>query len=285
MPTPLVAFSGMVAESRVSTDQLGELMARPDVRVVDVRISLDDTRAGRRSYLEAHIPGAVYLHWFDDLSDPNDPVPGNLAPPDRFEQTMEFAGIGPQTLVVAYDDNELFMAARLAWCLRAYGHEAVGVLDGGLPKWQREGRPVEPGLVRTLRVPGFTANLQPALRVDRQRVIDLLDNNDVVLLDCRMDATWESAGEHIPGARRLPAPSLVRGAGGTLLPVEEIAALAEQAGAERDSDVVLYCGGGVSASLAFEALRAAGYRRVSIYDGSWSDWASDDSLPREHHER
>ena len=63
------------------------------------------------------------------------------------------------------------------------------------------------------------------------------------------------------------------------------AALAEQAGAERDSDVVLYCGGGVSASLAFEALQAAGYRRVSIYDGSWSDWASDDSLPREHHER
>ncbi|MEI7761390.1 MAG: sulfurtransferase [Thermoleophilia bacterium] len=273
----------MGAKSRVSTDQLGVLIAQPDVRIVDVRIVLDDMRAGHRSYLEAHIPGAVYLHWIDDLSDPNDPVSGNLAPPDRFEEAMERAGIGPQTRVVAYDDNELFMAARLAWCLRAYGHEAVSVLDGGLPKWRREGRPVESGPVQPVRAPRFVASPQPGLRVGRQQVIDLLDDDDVVLLDCRMDTTWESAGEHIPGARRLPAPSLVRGVGGTLLPVEEIAALAEQAGAERDSNIVLYCGGGISASLAFEALQAAGYGKVSVYDGSWSDWASDESLPREMH--
>ena len=114
-------------------------------------------------------------------------------------------------------------------------------------------------------------------------MLEVLERDDVVLLDCRMDETWNAAGAHIPGAARLPAPSLADAAAGTLLAPEVLARRAAAAGATRDADVVVYCGGGVSASFAFAALEAAGYEHLRVYDGSWSEWSLDPRLPTEPH--
>jgi thiosulfate/3-mercaptopyruvate sulfurtransferase len=103
----------------ISTERLSDLLEKPGVRVVDTRLSLADEDWGRREFEAARVPGAVYAHWLHDLSDPDDPVQGQLAPPDRFRAAMEERGIGDDTLVVAYDDGVIFGAARLSWCLRA----------------------------------------------------------------------------------------------------------------------------------------------------------------------
>jgi thiosulfate/3-mercaptopyruvate sulfurtransferase len=266
----------------VSTDVLHGRLGAPGVRVVDVRYSLDDPEWGRLAFEAGHVPGAVYLHWLDDLSDPEDPVDGQLAPPERFRATMEAAGIGDETLVVAYDDGVIFMAARLAWCLHSYGHDRVGILDGGLPAWVREGRPLEPGPSEPVEPARFTPWPVPGLRATKADVLEAVSAGDAVLLDCRMDATWDAAGQHIPGARRLPAPSLVD-ADGRLRPPEAVSELASAAGAKPGDRVILYCGGGVSASLAFAALKQAGYEQLVVYDGSWTEWGADPATPKADH--
>lgn len=266
----------------VSTGTLGAALNDPGVRIVDVRYSLDDREWGRREFEAGHIPGAVYLHWVDDLSDPDNPVDGQLAPPERFRETMEAAGIGDETRVVAYDDGVIFMAARLAWCLRSYGHDAVRILDGGLPAWVREGRPLEPGAPRPAVPASFTPRPVPELRATKEDVLGALAAGSAVFLDCRMDATWDAVGQHIPGARRLPAPALVDSEG-HLRPAAELLELAAAAGASPADRIVLYCGGGVSASLAFGALESAGFEDLVVYDGSWSEWGADPATPKAEH--
>jgi thiosulfate/3-mercaptopyruvate sulfurtransferase len=114
----------------------GELRARlfePELAVIDARWDLDDDDGGRNAYRAGHIPGARYVSWLDDISDPLDAVAGQLAGPIDFARAMSEAGVGDTSEVIAYDDNAIFMAARLLWALRIYGHDRVRVLDGGWP--------------------------------------------------------------------------------------------------------------------------------------------------------
>jgi thiosulfate/3-mercaptopyruvate sulfurtransferase len=267
----------------IGPDEAAELASRPDVRIADVRWSLDDDEAGERAFAEGHLPGAVYLHWLRDLSDPGDPVEGQLAPPDRFRQAMERAGIGDDTLVIAYDDNAIFLAPRLCWALQAYGHDRALWLEGGYPGWLRSGRPVTTAPAAP-RPATFTVRERPELRRTKADVLAALDAGGPPLFDCRMDATWGASGAHIPGARRFPAPALLDDDGRLRSP-RETACLAEQAGIPRDAPSILYCGGGVSASAAHVALRAAGFSQTSVYDGSWAEWGADPGTPKAPHQR
>lgn len=270
-------------EILVSTAWLAEHLHDPDVRVIDGRFYLPDgdKTDGRAEYLEGHIPGAVHLDWLRDFSDPNDPVEGQIAPPERFREVMEAAGIDDDTLVVTYDDNAVMMGARLWWALRYYGHDAVRILDGGLNRWIAEGRTLE------LRVPSyprghFTPRVRPELRVTREDVLREIGAPNRQILDCRMDSTYEAAGAHIPGARRLPGPRFV--VDGTWRPTEEIAADVAAAGPRKDAErIVVYCGGGVSATGTLAALTMLGYDNVSLYDGSWTEWGADPTTPKETH--
>jgi thiosulfate/3-mercaptopyruvate sulfurtransferase len=262
----------------ITTDRLSELLGERGVRVVDTRLSLDDEEWGQREFEASRVPGAVYAHWLHDLSDPDDPVPGQLAPPDRFRAAMEERGIGDDTLVVAYDDGVIFGAARLCWCLNAYGHRQARILAGGWPKWIEEGRPVESGAAGPLGNGAvFTPRPDPAIRATKADVLDLLERGEGLLLDCRMNETWDSAAAHIPGAQRLPAPSVAK------MDESEVVAAAAALGADPDLPVVLYCGGGVSASLGFAALKRAGYTNLRVYDGSWSEWGADPATPKQSH--
>ena len=271
----------------VTTEWLAAELGAPSLRIADVRWYLDPARRGRDAYQAGHIPGAVFLDMDVDLSAPGGgrglpagrhPWPGK----DQFERVMSAAGIGPETRVVAYDDQAGAMAARLWYLLRAYGHDAVAVLDGGLPKWTAEGRPVETSSV----------NPPPAAFVARPREGWVLDKAAMVreaprslVLDARAAERYRGDSDpidpragHIPGGRNAPYKDNLSGAA---IPVfrapGELRARYEALGADRDEPIV-YCGSGVTACHNLLALELAGLRG-RLYAGSWSEWSADPSLP------
>lgn len=263
----------------------GELRARlgePGLAVLDARWDLGDNDGGRSAYRAGHVPGARYVSWLDDISDPTDAVAGQLAGPADFARAMSAAGVGDASEVVAYDDNTIFMAARLLWALRIYGHDRVRVLDGGWPAWVRSGGPVDTALP-----PAGAAHFTPAaprdLRLTKDQMLAVVESGETQIADCRMDSTWYAAGAHIPGAVRLPAPLLVEPESGMVRDGAGVRRQLAQAGIDADRPVALYCGGGVSAAEAFLALRLAGIQTARVYDGSWTEWGADPATPKAPH--
>lgn len=267
----------------ITTTELERIENNPDVRILDVRYSLDGRDQGYELFEAGHIPGASYLHWLDDWSDPDDPVEGQLAPPEHFAKAMRSAGVDDDSHIVVYDDAHLFMAARMLWALRVYGHDNVQVLDGGFPKWVHEDRAVDQGASVDREEGAFSVPQRVQdLRLTKDDVQALVEQSSGPLLDCRMDRTWDETGQHIPGAGRLPSPTLVH-EDGTLRSAEEIQTMASQQGVDQGQPVALYCGGGVSAAQAWLALTSAGFTQAKVYDGSWSEWSQDPKTPKESH--
>jgi thiosulfate/3-mercaptopyruvate sulfurtransferase len=263
----------------------GELRARlgePGLAVIDARWDLDDSDGGRNAYRAGHIPGARYVSWLDDISDPADAVAGQLAGPADFARAMSAAGVGDATEVAAYDDNKIFMAARLLWALRIYGHDRVRVLDGGWPAWTRGGGPVDTALPPR-GAAHFTAATPRDLRLTKDQMLAVVQSGEMQIADCRMDGTWYAAGAHIPGAVRLPAPLLMQPENGTVRDAAGVRGLLAEAGLDAGRPIALYCGGGVSAAEVFMALHTAGIQTARVYDGSWTEWGADPATPKTPH--
>ncbi|WP_135551868.1 sulfurtransferase [Paenibacillus cymbidii] len=255
-------------------------MFEPDIVIVDCRFQLGEREAGYEAYLEAHIPGAVYLDLERDLSGPVGPFGGRQPLPDRdaFVQTVRKAGIGNDSRVVAYDDQGGAMAARFWWMLRYLGHEAVFVLDEGFQSWQEAGFPVTAD--RKVVVPAyFEPRLRPDLVADVAQVQAKLHQQGVVLIDSREAPRYRGETEpidavagHIPGAVNLFWKDNIA-ADGTWKSADQLrerfAVYAE--GAE---EFIVYCGSGVTACSNVLALTEAGFNSVKLYAGSWSDWIS-----------
>lgn len=244
-----------------------------NVRFADCRYDLLDAPSARARYLEAHIPGAAFVDLDEDLSDLSIPpeVGGRHPLPGakQFAKAMGRAGIGGDTLVVAYDEGMSGGAARLWWLLRHFGHDQVGVLDGGLATWVgplESGEPeIEPAT--------FTAREREGDTATTDELLERLGDPDLVLLDARQPERWsgESAGldpvaGRIPGALNTPSTTgrLVE------IPPEALAA----------GDVVAYCGSGVLACVPLLALHRDGRVGARLYPGSWSEW-SRKGLPAE----
>lgn len=275
----------------VSTEWLAARLHDPALRIVDIRghvISASEPPPHyfnhRPDYEHSHIPGAVFIDWVHEITNPADPRHAQIAPPERFEAAMRRAGISTGTLVVAYDDAGGMFAARLWWALNYYGHESVAVLDGGWTKWIAESRPVQ-AEIPTVTAGDFTAKPTPAWFRDGAAVQAALGTT-TKLVDMR--GTAEFAGEssravrkgHIPGAVNQPRSELI-GPDGALLPADQLRAKFESLGVTDETpEVVFYCNAGVSASFGLLALRAAGITApAAMYDGSWKDWGNDPTKP------
>src|SRR5712692_10872663 len=180
----------------VETSWLAEHLHDPHVRIVDMRgyvrtVEHDGAQeasyvGARDEYEQGHIPGAVYIDWSSDIVDPGETVKAQIAPAERFARLMERLGIGDQHLVVAYDAHPASQfATRLWWALNYYGHDQVVVLNGGLPKWQREHLPLT-NIVPMYPPATFTPQVQPQLRATAQDVLASLDQRGVRLIDARV---------------------------------------------------------------------------------------------------
>ena len=283
----------------VDTEWLQDHLEDPDVRVVDIRgyVKKTDLGGGRQSaeylpareeYDEAHVPGAVFVDWTRDITDPDNPVPAQVAPPDRFAGLMGSLGIGDGTHVVVYDHAGGQFATRLWWALTYYGHDRVSVLDGGWNKWTAEGRPT------TTEVPDpapatFTPKTRPGWRREAEEVLSASRTGEALVLDARDEGQYTGAvtrGEgragRVPGASHLHADGLF-GPDGTFLSDEDLEEKLREAGVpeDREAPVVAYCNGGVAATVPLFALHRLGYRNLANYDGSWNEWGAREDLPAE----
>jgi thiosulfate/3-mercaptopyruvate sulfurtransferase len=273
----------------VTTTWLDQNLKRLDLRIVDIRGRIIPASeppphyfSYRHRYDESHIPGAVFVDWIRDIT-VDGPQNMQIAPPEKFAVLMRELGVGPETMVVAYDDHDGMFAARLWWALNYYGHSHAAVLDGGWDKWIAEDR-VTTDNVPQVESAQFVPTVNTALRRSADDVKALL-GTQAKLIDSRSEA--EFAGEssrarrkgHIPGAVNLPRRALLA-PDGTLLPVGVLQDKFAAAGVEPGTNVINYCNSGVSAAFSMLAMRVAGIES-SIYDGSWKEWGNDDSLPME----
>jgi thiosulfate/3-mercaptopyruvate sulfurtransferase len=270
------------SEPLVSTEWLAAHGDDPRVRVIDCRWYLRpfDDREGRAEYLAGHIPGAVHVRWDTELADPDRPA-SMIAGPERYAEAMGRLGVGDDTFVVTYDDLHVPVAARVWWTLRLYGHDRVAVLDGGLPAWRAEHRPIEPGAV-TPAPATFTPAFCPHLYATKADVLERLETGDAHLVDGRMDSAYESASGHIPTSVRLPGLGFLTD-DGHWVGAERARELVAAAGVDDGEPVIAYCGGGVAATGTALGFRLAGLGDVAVYDGSWTEWSADPATPKELH--
>jgi thiosulfate/3-mercaptopyruvate sulfurtransferase len=285
----------------VETSWLAEHVYDADIRVVDLRgyvktVTVDAASGlqeahylgAHAEYEQEHIPGAVYVDWTRDITDPEDAVEAQIASPEQFAEVMGHLGIGDQHLVVAYDTHPASQfATRLWWALNYYGHTRVVVLNGGLPKWKREQRPVA-STIPTYPPAIFTPVVQSQLRATAEDVLALLQQHNVNIVDARDSGQYtgkiargDGRRGHIPGAINLPREELIDPATGMFRSNAELQHVFDGANVSPDQHIVAYCNGGVAATTILFSLAMLGYPRLTNYDGSWNEWGVRHDLPVE----
>ena len=271
----------------VDTHTLALHLRDPDWVVVDCRFVLSDPDAGRRAYEAGHIPGARYAHLNDDLSAPLTDVSGRhpLPDPALLAARLGAWGIDNSRQVVVYDDSFGSMAGRLWWLLRWLGHDAVALLDGGLPKWQREGHSMSQAIPAVVPVT-FSPHIRPGLLANASDVEKAVKRDDMLVIDARAEERFNGEIElldkvagHIPGAVNLPYDDNLH-LSGTYSSEEELAGLYRGIlGEVKPENTILMCGSGVTACHQSVAMARAGLKGARRYAGSGSDWITDERRP------
>jgi thiosulfate/3-mercaptopyruvate sulfurtransferase len=273
----------------VETDWLAQRLDAPDLVILDGSWHLPgQERDAYQDYLQERIPGALFFD-IDEITDGDSPLPHMLPGPDKFSSRMRKMGIGDGMRVVIYDSHGMFSAARVWWTFRTMGVRDVAVLDGGLPKWKSEDRPLEDGPPPHRTERHFTARRNAELVRDVGDIQEIVAGNSAQLLDARSPERFSGStpepreglrAGHIPGSSNVHYAALLN-ADGTMKRPEQLKAIFDATGLDFAQPVVTTCGSGVTASILALALAILGHRQTAVYDGSWSEWGRNEALPLE----
>ena len=278
----------------ISTDELARRLGAPGVRVFDCTTYLRPrpeggyaVESGRTNYDKGHIPGAAFLDLPRDLSVADHKLRFTLPPLDALVRAFAAQGIGHGTFVVLYSHATPNWATRVWWMLRAVGFDDAAILDGGLDKWKAENRPLS--TEATSHPPAtLTLRARPEVFVGKEEMLAAIGKADTLTLNALSHEQHKGAGGvvygragRIAGSSCVPAASLF-GPDKTLKPIAELRAAFEGVGAAPDRRILVYCGGGIAATLdAFVLTALLGHRDVAVYDNSMQEWSNDPSLPME----
>lgn len=276
-------------EALVSTEWLAAHLGDPHVRVVDCSFKLPGiTPTAAADYARGHIPGAVFFD-IDDITEPGTLLPHMIPSAELFAQKIGALGIGDDDRVVVYDGNGLSSAGRAWWMLRLFGHHDVALLDGGLPKWKAEGRPLNTAMPSP-PPRRFSARFDPALVRDKAALLDNLATRREQVVDARAAGRFDGTiaetrpglrSGHIPASHNLPYEQVTDPATRQLRSAEQLTALFRVAGVALDRPIVTSCGSGVTACALAFALHLIGHPGAAVYDGSWSEWGLPGGTPVE----
>jgi len=270
----------------VSADWLTQHLDDPNVIVLDSSYYLANAkRDADAEFLAGHIPGAQRFD-IDAISDHANPLPHMLPAPEQFAKQVGELGVGDGMIVVLYDGIGLYGAARVWWTFRAFGSEKIRVLDGGMPKWKAENRPLENGPAKPRAAKTFTPKFNRAMVASIDDVQKVLLDKTAQVVDARAADRFRGEapepraglrGGHMPGAFNVPFGEILQN--GRLAAPDKIAAAFRHAGVDLDKPVVTSCGSGVTASILTFAIEALGKQPGKVYDGSWSEWGARPDTP------
>ena len=276
-------------DALVSTEFLAAHLDDRGICIVDGSFKMPGvTPNAAEDYAKQHIPGAVFFD-INAVADHTNTLPHMLPRPEQFAADMERLGIGNDQRIIVYDSAGLMSAARVWWMLRVFGHNKVAVLDGGLPKWLAEGRPVD------AKIPSpsprrFSANFNGELVRSKAQIRANLASKGEQVLDARaaprftgsVAESWPGRRSgRIPGSFNLPYDQVTDATSKTVLPAEKPKALFAASGIDLARPVVTSCGSGVTACALAFGLHLLGHPAIAVYDGSWAEWGRVPSCPVE----
>jgi thiosulfate/3-mercaptopyruvate sulfurtransferase len=285
-------------QALISTDHLAAALGDPDLRIYDCTTYLappppgsDEPYlavSGLTTFEEAHVPGADFLDLQGEFSDASTRLHFMMPSAARLETAFGRHGLGRDSRVVLYSIGTMMWATRFWWMLKSLGFDGAAVLDGGFDKWTAEGRPTEAGPARGYSTATFEARPRPGFFVDRHAVLAATTDPGTVVVNALgpqfhrgLEPSRYGRPGRVPGSVNVPALTLVDPATKGFTPLADALDAFTARGVTRDRRVIVYCGGGISATIDLFVLHQLGYDDLTLYDASMGEWARDPSLPIE----
>src|SRR6266850_1274774 len=285
-------------QALMSTEQLSSILGQSSIRIYDCTTYLetpppgsDDPYVavpGRRTFEEAHVPGADFLDLQGEFSDSTTRLRFMMPAPAQLEAAFGRHGLGGESRIVLYSIGTMMWATRFWWMLRSLGFDRAAVLDGGFDKWKAEGRPTEAGPARGYPPTTFKATPRPGLFVDKRAVLAATKDLGTVIVNALgpqfhkgLEPSRYGRPGRVPRSVNVPAATLVNATAKDFTALSDADAKFASQGVTKDKRVICYCGGGISATIDLFMLHQLGHDALTLYDGSMGEWAKDPSLPIE----